>query len=194
LPESLGGLGLHNPFIPLFLVCGKLCADPEARMRKFHEEEQEAYNAAKKNFEALTDHERRRRYLAAFPKDEDTHQKFDWEEAQEFLTFEQYTKWRECASPQLHAAYKELMSQPDKQDIASSREVSRALKKLATTAYEMEDMDPGKIGSDVKWIIQYYADELFEKYGGLSIVDKSLLPLGVLKAMRSRKVTWQMVL
>jgi hypothetical protein len=193
LPQALGGLGLHNPFIPLFLVCGNLCADPEARMRRFHEEEQQAYNEAKKEFEALTDHERRRSYLAAFPEDKEMHQKFTWEEAQRFLTFEQYTKRCECTSRQLRDAFKELMSRPDKQDIADSSEVYCALMELAD-AHKMEDIHPENISSDMRWTIQYYADELFKKYAGLSIVDRTFLPLGVLRAMSSRKVIWQMVL
>ncbi|KLJ11581.1 hypothetical protein EMPG_13236 [Blastomyces silverae] len=44
------------------------------------------------------------------------------------------------------------------------------------------------------WTINCYADEVFESFGGLELLDRKLLPLGVLKAMRSRMVTWQMVL
>jgi hypothetical protein len=50
------------------------------------------------------------------------------------------------------------------------------------------------LSSEKKWIVDLHATELFEKCGGLSLVEKSFLPLRVLTMMRTKKVTWQMVL
>lgn len=45
-----------------------------------------------------------------------------------------------------------------------------------------------------KWFVALYAEELLQKYGSLSLVDKQFLPGGVLNMMREKKITWQMVL
>ncbi|KAF6802200.1 hypothetical protein CSOJ01_11741 [Colletotrichum sojae] len=44
------------------------------------------------------------------------------------------------------------------------------------------------------WLIQMYRDEADEKFGGLRLVDKSSLPLGVLATMAKKPVRWGMVL
>jgi hypothetical protein len=51
-----------------------------------------------------------------------------------------------------------------------------------------------KADEEIKWLLQYYAKELEEKCGELTVVDRKLLPLGVLTILRKRKVSWQMAL
>jgi hypothetical protein len=46
----------------------------------------------------------------------------------------------------------------------------------------------------MEWLLQFYERELLEKCGGMSIVEKNLLPLGILTILRKKKVAWQMVL
>jgi hypothetical protein len=67
--------------------------------------------------------------------------------------------------------------------------VSRELGKLQQDFPTLEHMT-----AEQKWIVDFHAAELFEKCGGLSMVEKSFLPLGVLTMMRAKKLTWQMVL
>lgn len=43
-------------------------------------------------------------------------------------------------------------------------------------------------------MVQLYSEEMFRVFGGLSIVDKALLPLGVMGMLRAKRVTWQLVL
>jgi hypothetical protein len=50
------------------------------------------------------------------------------------------------------------------------------------------------LDAERKWIIQLYSADLFKRFGGLDIVDKGLLPLGVMTMLRNKNVTWQMVL
>jgi hypothetical protein len=47
---------------------------------------------------------------------------------------------------------------------------------------------------EARWALQMYRDGLRRDYGGLHLVDKEHLPLGVLTLLRSRAVTWTMVL
>ena len=212
MPESLGGLGLKNPFVPLLLLRQNTCDDPEERMRKYEPEEREAYDQAKKDFESLGEKERRKRYKAAFSDEDDEIYKpaLAWEDAQTFLTFEDYSKYRECHSWRLHQIYTHLLRQP----------ATRGVIDTASLKHARRDMEspPDGLGSgqskdeEMLWTVQYLEDELIEKFGGLEVVDTALLPMGnfiykqdskgpyantltgVLKALRSRKVTWQMVL
>lgn len=194
MPESLGGLGLKNPFVPLLLLRHHTCDDPEQHMRKYEPEEREAYDQAKKDFESLSEKERRKRYKAAFSDEDDEIYKpaLAWEKAQTFLTFEEYSKYRECHSWRLHQIYTYLLKQP----------ATRGMTETASLRHARRDMKspPDGLGSaqskdeEMLWTVQYFEDELIEKFGGLEVVDRALLPMGVLKALRSRKVTWQMVL
>ena len=104
------------------------------------------------------------------------------------LSFEEFTRFRESTSVSLHRAYTRLMSVPFKQDIGLTQEVKHELRQLEN------QLKSRLLDSEKKWMVQLHAGELFERCGGLSLVDKCFLPLGVLTMMRGKKVTWQMVL
>ncbi|KAK2873446.1 hypothetical protein FQN49_002369 [Arthroderma sp. PD_2] len=194
LPEEFGGLGLVNPFIPLTLIDDDVCEDPVQRIHTFLEEEHAFYDTAKREFEGLTEFERRRRFRKAFPLDEEfQHSSLSWDDAQHFFTFEEYFKWYEKPHVQFYNLYTYLLEPAGKDGLGFLPHVRAALLELASSR-KLPEMNPVNMSSETKWAIQLYADELFEKCGGLSIVDKSLLPLGVLRAMRSRRVKWQMSL
>ena len=55
-------------------------------------------------------------------------------------------------------------------------------------------MKRGRDSNDLLWTVQFFEDELMERLGGVEVVDRRLLPVGVLKALKEKKVTWQMVL
>jgi len=188
MPEQLGGLGLRNPFVAFFLVRERLTKDPKDAMRKFIEKEKEEYALAKKDFGQLSQHQRRKRFNQIFtggfssktpqPEEQDT-----------FMSFEEFTKWRESTSTSLRQTYMELLLTPVDETLWTPADVSRELGSLQWELPELKDL-----GAEKKWIVDLHAAELFEKCGGLSMVEKSFLPLGVLTMMRSEKVTWQMVL
>ncbi|EGC48889.1 conserved hypothetical protein [Histoplasma capsulatum var. duboisii H88] len=230
LPETLGGLGLLNPFTPLLLVSENFHTDTEDHIRKFHQEERDNYEQAKQKFLSLNEHQRRRRYNSCFKDENDISFGDDdasttvlpWKpQAQTFFSFDEYVRWRECSSHPLWMLRKELMYTPLKMPITYQSRVYKALCAVAES-YEASDGDPGRTGGrrrrfrperggqvsrgglpDIHpnaiskehgWTISFYADEVFEAFGGLELLDRKLLPLGVLKVMRSRMVTWQMVL
>jgi hypothetical protein len=56
------------------------------------------------------------------------------------------------------------------------------------------EKERGGLKEELRWILQMYESELMERCGGMSCVDKELLPLGVLTILRKRRVAWQMVL
>lgn len=187
IPESLGGLGLKNPFVPLLLRRENVCKDPDARMQAFCEWERNQYQTAKKNFEALSERERRKRYKAAFQTGEyeDVKPPIAWDDAQSFMTFEDYTKFRDCTSRGLYDVYTYFLKEPKEDGVAKMNSVKYWMQALKTSP---------ELDAELAWNLHFFEDELVEKFGGLEVVDKGLLPMGVLKALRSRKVTWQMVL
>lgn len=191
MPEQLGGLGLRNPFISLFLVRDQLYEDPKERMQVFLADEKEQYEAAKEEFENLGEHGRRRRFRAIYTNDGVASTWFPGGDLDTFMTMQDYTRWRESASRSLLAAYTQLVREPANEDVAISSDVKNALEKLAKAQPELA---PWKLNSEKKWIVQLHSEELFQRCGGLSIVNKSLLPLGILRMLRNKKVTWQMVL
>ena len=216
MPESLGGLGLKNPFISLLLLHSYICKDPEKHMEKFDDGEKEDYDTAKKEFEALSEKERRKRYKAAFPTEEYENKKppLSWKDGQTFMGFEEFVKYREVTSRRLFDVYTYFLKQPDEDSVSGTNRVKNGLKALSYEPEGLEWRDAANVDTELLWTIHFFEDELFEKFGGLEVVDKGLLPMvrssilslvicvvwankvtqGVLKALRSRKVTWQMVL
>lgn len=55
-------------------------------------------------------------------------------------------------------------------------------------------MNLGSLDEEKKWILQLYSENLLTNFGGLNIVDKKFLPMGVLAMIREKRVKWQMVL
>lgn len=188
LPEQLGGLGLRNPFVPFFLVRERLTLDPKSAMLKFLAREREEYADAKKAFEQLSERERRQRFENHFP---------DWlsdkmvqrHEQDTFLSFETYTGWRESTSASLRQTYVELLSTPEQEELSPLPGVQPELDVLRWHLPELKSLN-----AETRWLVELHAAELFDQCGGLSMVEKRFLPLGVLTMMRSKKVTWQMVL
>ncbi|KAK2811174.1 hypothetical protein FQN50_002271 [Emmonsiellopsis sp. PD_5] len=230
MPETCGGLGLLNPFIPLLFIRDGVCVNPDDYLRQFHKDERKEYEELKKTFENLSDSQRRRRYKDNFYSGDGNgsysgvpERHLPWgSSAQSFMSFDDYVRWRECASSLFHSTYKYLMTPAKKTfDVTFSDHVYNALEDLSdeingttsgasrrgrggrrsgrvtrTREYRggLPDVDPDSISDENGWIVSFYADEVIAQFGGLGMLDTSLLPLGVLKAMRSKMITWQMVL
>ena len=187
LPESLGGLGVRNPFISCFLVRENVYESPSKRLDDFLADEKESYKEVKREFEARSPQERRALFRSIYmdkygilkgptviPESQlDT-----------FMSIEEFTKFREARSTSLCRAYQDLMRVPHNTHVVYSKEVQELLKHSGL----------GKADEEIKWLLQYYAKELEEKCGELTVVDRKLLPLGVLTILRKRKVSWQMAL
>ncbi|KAL9116745.1 MAG: hypothetical protein Q9187_006726 [Circinaria calcarea] len=141
MPEHFGGLGLRNPFNSLFLVHGQFPKTPEQKMQEFFEQEREAYKATKATFDALGETGRRHRFRSIYPAgdgDSDSRQ-FPGGDLDSFMTFEDFTHWRDSESHLLWRVYKDLREVPRKKDIWLSADVNGALRRLAES--QSEEMD-----------------------------------------------------
>ncbi|KAG8532890.1 uncharacterized protein KY384_002768 [Bacidia gigantensis] len=180
-PEELGGLGLRNPFIDLLVSREQLYENPWDRMEMCFAEQHVEYERAAALFAALTPHERKTR----------ARHTYGGEPISQFCTFEEYVKNQEQVSTPLVTAYTSLMEVPSKSDICASDEVRAELSSLVAKFPNLKWWD---LDSERKWILQLYSESVLRTFGGLEMVDKALLPLGVMTLLRGKKVSWQAVL
>ncbi|RHZ66727.1 uncharacterized protein CDV56_105863 [Aspergillus thermomutatus] len=187
-PEQLGGLGLRNPFVSTLLVRDELRSTPIQLINDYKENERKAYLDVKKEFEELPERERLRRYKLMQP-DAEARATADIDRSlSTFMSFDEYVRFREFTDTHLAALYKKLMDVPEEIDIELTEEVSTALRKVQSQIdYPVED-------NELKWLLQLYAEEPLRRLGGLSLVDKRFLPVGVLAMVKGKRVTWQMAL
>jgi len=194
MPEQLGGLGVRNPFISGLLVRSNVYADPKVRMHTFLAGEKKIYERARRDFEEQEERDRRRLFHKIYTNQygtETSHLSIQESERNTFFSMEEFTAHREALSSSLCFAYTDLMRTPTQEGVRISGKVKDAMAKHAElqTELDLENLD-----RETKWLIQQHSEELFERCGNLSMVDKSLLPLGILTILRKKKVSWQMVL
>lgn len=99
----------------------------------------------------------------------------------------EYTQYRTTTSSELKYTYEKLCRTPRNDEINVSADVSAALTRIT-------DLRGSSLDLDQKWLLQLCSPELLWLFGGMNIVDKGFLPLGVMTMLRSKKVTWQEVL
>lgn len=113
-PTELGGLDLQNPIIPLLLVRESADKNPRERLEKAVEAEEELYEEAKKAY----DNGQVRNQHRSLLKDDEP-----------FMSFDEYTRYREETSIPLLNAYTELLKVPRVEDVESTPDVLSALSK-----------------------------------------------------------------
>lgn len=106
------------------------------------------------------------------------------------MPFNEYIRYREITDRELLYTYRELLKTPAEHEVRLSQAVMHALDQLTEIAPESA-WNWTQLGSDQKWIIQLYSSGVLERFGGLNLVDRNLLPMGVMRRLRARKVVWQ---
>ncbi|KAM0171613.1 hypothetical protein ACHAPC_010997 [Botrytis cinerea] len=185
-PTSLGGLELHNPFIGLLQLRDGVYENPEALMDNLLEAEIESYRVAKDNFEKRASQyniraARRWQSENSNPRD-----------LQDFMSFEEFTRYRErtrgFGQGTLLEVFENLLKQPSKESAdwdEYDNILAKAIEGGISSAFEGMDMGYWK------WVVKLYGEEMKERFGGLAVVDKGLLPTGMVNLVRSGKVQWQ---
>ncbi|KAK4662635.1 hypothetical protein QC763_605300 [Podospora pseudopauciseta] len=186
LPEQLGGLGLRNPFVSLFLIRDGITKTPDEILDEYLEWEHASYLERKNVFAKEDDKYRYRRLVNILSPEEISETSAVKESEQDvFFSFDEFCRFRERTQTKYRSVYEELQTVPRTKDIHLSADVSRKLKAFLAGV---------EIDSEKKWFLQLYAEELLRDFGSLTLVDKQFLPVGVLELMRGKKVTWKMVL
>lgn len=187
-PVELGGLELRNPFVTPMQIEDSVTNVPATLLRDFEDMEKQEYEYLKEKFDQGQDPETR----------EDVDEP-DWKPAQDadkFLSFEEYTKYREEYTTSgfdnwLLDAYEEMMATPEKQGVSASPSLLHALGDLRGHANargitcDWSGMEPYW-----QWVAQLYGPEIIRRFGGLSVVDPGLLPMAMLGFFRDQKVKW----
>ncbi|KAK4205675.1 hypothetical protein QBC40DRAFT_969 [Triangularia verruculosa] len=187
LPEKLGGLGLRNPFVSLFLIRNDITQTPDEIVDEYLKWEHESYLEQKKNFEKEDAKSRYKRLLFLLSPHELSETTSVKESEQDtFFSLDEFCRFRERSQPKYRAVYEELQSCPCPENIRLSTEVGRKLR-----AFLAENV---QLDCEQRWFLQLYAEELLRDFGSMNLVDKQFLPVGVLAMMRGKKVSWNMVL
>jgi len=145
------------------------------------ENEEVAYNRCKEDFE-----------LGKVVKYDGVITDFVPENPDIFMSFEEFTRYRKETSSELATAFDELMEQPQEEGVEETPEIMSALKEIKVgnkSANLSSDWD--RMTPYWKWVIQLYAHDIIERFGGLSIVDEGLLPIGMVSMFKSKRVRWQ---
>jgi hypothetical protein len=182
-PTDQGGLELHNTFIPLLQIRDVVYEKPiEAVTQKFTEAELEAFRRAKAAFEDGRTARRVHDDPNFEPEDKDT-----------FMSFEEFTRYREepgCHyAGDLHDVFVGLLEQPTEESVESGPQDLMALRAMGDASGgigQWSTMTPYW-----RWVVQLYGPEMIERFGGLNIVDRGLLPIGMVSLFRSGRVKWQ---
>ena len=182
LPVELGGLELRNPFIPLFSITRQVQDDPMKLILQAIEEEEEEYSNFKKT------HDDGSVNRGALSRDS-----YAPTVGEGFISFEEFTKAREETSIPMLRAYERLLQMPSNDEVVLTPGVSKALDALSGDNYGHSGFSDSwhMMQPYWKWVCELYAADVMQRFGGLSMGERELLPIGLVSMLRSEKVRWQ---
>lgn len=185
-PVEMGGLELRNPFIPLFAMRETIKETPAKVLEDAFDKDEENYVAAKEHF-------KKNNTGAGLGKHSNFKLMHKLEDSKSFMSAEEFHRYREETSRNLFEAYKALLEVPTEKHVEKTPEVSSALEKLPQGQGSEEGICKSwdKMTPYFKWVTQMYLQEMVNKYGGLNLVEKGVVPLGVVNMLRGGKVKWQ---
>ncbi|KAJ4295002.1 hypothetical protein N0V90_007010 [Kalmusia sp. IMI 367209] len=175
-PVELGGLGLRNPLINAFATYRKSFRDSVERIDRAFELEQEDYERLKERWDS-GEHRPKRTKYSPLPKDE---LGTDTETDESFMSFEEFTRYREETSSYLKDAYTNLLECPPEEHVQTAPAI------LTTLRDRSLDASPYWL-----WICNLYAGDMNKRFGGLQLGDRDLLPVGLVDVLKSEKVRWE---
>ncbi|KAM0331321.1 hypothetical protein ACHAQA_002991 [Verticillium albo-atrum] len=191
-PVEMGGLDLKSPFVTLLQIRDSFTESPSALLERFHKSERDAYEIVKERF--LSGGLNHLRYSLNEP---------DWkpesrEEQENFMTFAQYTRFREefrfpDNKVQVQDVFKSMMEEPKPMRLSpDTGKITSALQHLGghrnprSLLSNWSSMEPYW-----QWVTMMYGPEIVDRFGGLNFVDSGLLPTGMVSIFREKRVTWQ---
>ena len=189
-PESLGGLGLRNPFTSMFLIRSLITESPLDLIQGFLDAERKDYEFKKWEYDTATRAARRNRMkkMCEHRDYDPDHPAVTEKDMETYMSFEEWSQFRDCASSRYNDLYERLQSVPG--NVRPRRTaVGRLAMDRAEAQFGVRSVDP-----EMEWTFHLYAEELVRKFGGLNMVEKQFLPVGVLDMIKGKKIRWQMVL
>lgn len=189
MPVELGGLGLRNPFIPMLLVRDNLPDRPAQFVDDFKRIEKEAYVEAANEFAELSERTINGRLQLVNPiRGSSKPPVVRWSEQRTFISFEEWSRFRDSTSIPLRECYMNLSQVPSRCTLGFSDKVLNAADSVRGR------VSVAGMEQEARWLLELYAESLLRDFGTLDIVDQKFLPMGVLAMIREKRVKWQMVL
>jgi hypothetical protein len=200
-PTSMGGLDLKNPFVNLYLIRDTIMEEPGSCMDQFFINEEASYRAHKTNFEKGHVPGRMPSITYTLKSDLD---------GESFMTLEEFTRYREQTSTDLYLTYTRLIQEPVEDEVTVTSNVAGVLGVYPAppgfghgrggrgrgSARGGAPRGVQKNGWDCmtsyhRWIIQLYAPDMMARFGGLNVVEKGMLPTGMVSMFRESRFKWQ---
>ncbi|KAF2747295.1 hypothetical protein M011DRAFT_494446 [Sporormia fimetaria CBS 119925] len=182
-PPELGGLDLASPFVRLTQITESVVKDPYSLMDEFFDKLREKYDAAKNRFDSgEIEAERKTKYKPTDSGDA-------------FMSFEEFSLYAEVytfGGLNLATVYTQLLQKPTIQGVELSVTIQKALDQL-TGQENLRGITADVSAMDAywKWVVHLYGPEMLDRFGGLNIVDRGLLPIGMVGMFRQKRVKWQ---
>ncbi|KAF2737014.1 hypothetical protein EJ04DRAFT_510583 [Polyplosphaeria fusca] len=200
LPTAYGGLGVKNPYITLNLA-RNLVKDPNAAIKCYLDSERAYYDKAAANFSALKPDAIARKLDSIFNNDEPRIAAALGDDRTSFMPFKDFVAHRESMPypplplppypaplptaytpvPAMVPMYNALLLEPVDHMPCSDR-VSDEVRACARKGLDMKYWR--RLKGEERWVLQLYADECFERYGGLEIWVGGAVPMEVLRIVR----------
>jgi hypothetical protein len=160
-PIGAGGLQLVDPLVELFAVRPSIRHSAQDFLCEALEEEQKAYQRLKEKWETST------HGISYRVKDD-----------YGFMSYEEFVSARESADSQWCSKYQWLLSTPDPISVTPPPAISEGLDLSDMSFYE-------------NWIVAMFGEEVVRKFGGLEIVDPTMIPVGMVELFRNSKMRWK---
>jgi hypothetical protein len=199
---SMGGLDIKSPFVNLYLIRDTIMKKPDSVLDQFFLDEEKEYRVAKANFEKGNVPGRPTTFSLKSDLDSES-----------FMTFEEFTRYREQTSKHLYTAYSKLIEEPIEDEVTVTADVANVLggtpgfppgfppgfggrgrgrgRGRGGMPRGVQKNSWGLMDSYKRWIIQLYAPDMMSRFGGLNVVEKGLLPTGMVSMFRESRFKWQ---
>lgn len=181
-PISMGGLGVKNPFIPLYAARDDICVDPLLEFKKLEAKDKQAYTVRKERWDSGVI--RRPNILNQKLHDEP------------FMTYEEYILHRPQRFSNWHSSYARLLNEPKNCQVALTAEIEAALNNVSAASSQagkggISKGGWGSMNVYWRWVVACYGEGMVNKWGGLEVVRPGSLPVGMVEVWKSKKVKWE---
>ncbi|KAK5045082.1 hypothetical protein LTR84_010230 [Exophiala bonariae] len=179
-PVQMGGMDLRNPLVPLYCMRDNLRGTPQKILQNYLDFDEAEYLVAKDRFDRRSHSKKNHRSFG-----------------DEFMSSEEYLRYREERSTFLGTAYDRLLEIPQEFAAFETNEIAAFLDKLPPASRGSRASKSGitkpfhRMKPYWKWVLAVYGSQIMEKYGSLQIVDAAQVPLGVVSVMKAGKIRWQ---
>jgi hypothetical protein len=149
VPNTLGGLGLHNPLVELLALRQTIEADPAGRLKKVMDHEPDDLRRHQEKWDASTSER----------SHDSQGQRKPWN-----MTLDEYTSGREAGSPQWGELFNELTEYPEPYEMETTQDVNAAtevLRQWPGNATFTQYTDFESLGFYDRWIMALYCEYVF---------------------------------